>query len=81
MRIPLPVGEFHYHYRFIATIALAEAARQIGLPAAALTKATARRRPRYHASLQSKPNEIGETVSAADPMGFERPRWDPSAAS
>ena len=64
VQIPLPVSPFHYHYRLTASIALAEVARQVGLPMSSPDQNVVRRRPRYHASLSMEPDEQGEAVSA-----------------
>jgi len=64
-RIDAPAEQFPYHYRLVATIALAEAARQIGRPAPG-TDRSGRRGPSYDSALDLLDQERGEEVDLAD---------------
>jgi hypothetical protein len=61
VHLDLPIVDFQYHYRLIASIALAEAARQIGA-AARPTPGRPRRRPVYDRSLAVLAEANGEVV-------------------
>ena len=66
VHLDLPAREFPYHYRLVATIALAEAARQIGRRA---PRAAGRRRDRlpvYDRTLAMLAEDQGETIDLDD---------------
>jgi tRNA G18 (ribose-2'-O)-methylase SpoU len=62
VHLDLPRRPFVYHYRLIATIALAEVARQIGRRADDRAARRTRGRPLYDRSLRVLDGEQGETV-------------------
>jgi len=64
--LDLPQQHFTYHYRLIATIALAEVAHQVGQPARTPTSRTKRRRPSYDSALNLLPPETGEIIYLED---------------
>lgn len=67
VRVDLPTTEFVYHYRLIATIALAEVARQVGQRLAAGGGPSHARRPLRYASELAVTTELpGETVFLED---------------
>ena len=69
VRIHVPAKTFEYHYRLIATIALAEIARQVGQ--FTLEKARpSRRTPRYDFAVPLLPDERGETIFLEDLEAF-----------
>jgi len=59
--LPLPATEFTYHYRLIATIALAEISRQVGRRPA-LEPSSAPRRPFYDRALERVAEATGERI-------------------
>ena len=64
VHLEVPREQFVYHYRIIATIALAEIARQVGTRA---RRGRARPRPPvYDSSLRLRMTEQGETVFLDD---------------
>jgi hypothetical protein len=66
VHLDLPRPNFVYHLRLIASIALAEAARQIGQRARPAPGRPAPREPVYDATLALLMDEQGETVSLDD---------------
>ena len=64
-RVEIPVANFPYRYRLMASIVLAEAARQIGRPAKAGRPAP-RRGLTYESALEIIAAGAGETVSPAE---------------
>ncbi len=64
-RIDTPAAQFPYHYRLVATIALAEAARQVGRLAPATVR-TGQRDPSYDSALDTLEQERGEDVYLED---------------
>jgi rRNA methylases len=67
--VVLPCSEFPYHYRLIATIALAEISRQVGRPPK-LKAPAAPRPPIYDFNLGKLAEIAGERVALEDLMGF-----------
>ena len=65
VRLEIPATTFDYHFRLIATIALAEIARQVGQSASAKARPS-RRTPRYDFAVPLLPDERGETVYLED---------------
>lgn len=65
VHLELPCDEFTYHYRLIATIAMAEIARQVGQRARGLTRPP-RTAPMYDNALQVLEEEQGEMVYPED---------------
>lgn len=66
VRPDLPAGDYVYHYRAVASIVLAEVARQVGRTAATGAGHPEPRRPRYRAALTSALAAAGELVSAEE---------------
>jgi tRNA G18 (ribose-2'-O)-methylase SpoU len=64
-RVELPVSTFPYRYRLVASIVLAEAARQIGRPAA-LGRPAPRRGLTYQSTLEVAAAGGGEVVSPSE---------------
>jgi hypothetical protein len=62
VHLDLPCVDFRYHYRLIATIALAEVARQVGRKAPGFEGRPRRERPLYDRSLELLMAEGGEVV-------------------
>jgi hypothetical protein len=67
--LELPAGEFTYHFRLIATIALAEMSRQVGRRPA-VKVAPAPRPPIYDHALGRSAAAAGEVVRLEDLMGY-----------
>jgi tRNA(Leu) C34 or U34 (ribose-2'-O)-methylase TrmL len=65
VHLEIPATNYVYHYRLLATIALAESARQAGQPATTKPRA-ARRTPSYDFALTLRDAERGEIVSLED---------------
>ena len=61
-RIELPVSDYTYHFRALASIALAEASRQVGQKSEARVR-HAKQGPVYESSLKILLEQIGEEVS------------------
>ncbi len=57
-----PSGSFAYHYRLVATLALAEIARQVGRPASGKIDQPGRRGPSYDSMLGAPDEQPGEAV-------------------
>lgn len=66
VHLDLPPREFAYHYRLAATIALAEAARQIGRKARTATGRPTRGEPFYNSALTILAETTGETIYLED---------------
>lgn len=66
VRLDLPRKEFPYHYRLPVSIALAEAARQIGRPKRPFVGRPKRHEPLFDKALRLVVDERGETVYLAD---------------
>jgi hypothetical protein len=64
--LDLPCRDFAYHYRLIATVALAEVARQVGRRARPEATPPVRHEPFYDRSLAVLAQERGETVLLED---------------
>jgi tRNA G18 (ribose-2'-O)-methylase SpoU len=62
VHLDLPASDFVYHYRLIATIAMAEAARQVGRTPRKAARERGRRKPVYEKALQALLEERGELV-------------------
>ena len=62
VRVDLPARDFAYHYRLVATIALAEVARQVGRRARPDLPRPRRPEPLYDSALNLLAEEQGETV-------------------
>jgi hypothetical protein len=62
VHLDLPRHDFAYHYRLIASIALAEAARQVGQAARTPVGRVKRQGPSYESALSLLPAEAGEIV-------------------
>jgi tRNA G18 (ribose-2'-O)-methylase SpoU len=69
VHLDLPCHEFTYHYRLIATIALAEIARQVGRRARGVTRPV-RTAPLYDSALRVLEEEHGETMYPEDLEGY-----------
>ena len=67
--LSLPKTDFPYHYRLVATIALAEISRQVGRPPTAKRPA-APRPPIYDYDLGRIANVAGELVALEDLVGY-----------
>lgn len=67
--LEIPATDFPYHYRLIATIALAEIARQVGQPAA-MRSAREKRPPFYDARIGRLAETNGELLSLHDLMQY-----------
>ena len=63
--VRLPIAEFTYHYRLLATIALAEISRQVGRRPAVKVPAE-RRAPIYDYALAKLAEAVGELVRVED---------------
>ncbi len=63
--LEIPAANFPYHYRLIATIALAEIARQVGQPAS-VRVAREKRPPFYDARIATLADAMGEVLSPRD---------------
>jgi tRNA G18 (ribose-2'-O)-methylase SpoU len=70
VHLDLPCGDFTYHYRLIATIALAEVARQVGQRARPAPARPRRAGPLYDSSLKLLMEERGEVVYLEDLEGY-----------
>jgi hypothetical protein len=68
--LELPPHEYAYHYRLAATIALAEAARQIGRKAGTTTGRAARGEPFYESAMAALAGAEGETVYLEDLQSY-----------
>jgi tRNA G18 (ribose-2'-O)-methylase SpoU len=68
-RVELPPDAFPYRYRLLASIILAEAARQIGRPAVA-GRPTPRRGLAYESAIELAAGGVGEEVSPAELRGY-----------
>lgn len=66
VHLDLPTQEYVYHYRLVATIVLAEAARQIGQKAGVATSRRTRGEPFYDSALTILAEMTGETVYLED---------------
>ena len=66
VHIDVPARDYMYHYRFIATIALAEIARQVGRPGPRDPGRPRQRTPFYDRALDMVEQELGETVLLED---------------
>jgi len=66
VHLDLPARDFVYHYRLIASIALAETARQVGRKPREVGRERGRRRPVYEKALQALLEERGELVFLED---------------
>jgi hypothetical protein len=66
VHLDLPTADFTYHYRLIATIALAEVARQVGQKVRPTTGRPRRPGPLYDSSLKLLMEERGEVVYLED---------------
>ena len=66
VRLDVPHRPYVYHYRLIATIALAEIARQVGRKAPAGVGRRARPTPYYDSALEALSEQHGETVFLDD---------------
>ncbi|MDW8365907.1 MAG: hypothetical protein RMK49_08705 [Abditibacteriales bacterium] len=62
VHLRVPAQEFVYHYRLIATITLAEVARQVGQPARPAPVRPSRQEPLYDRALKLLSESQGETV-------------------
>jgi hypothetical protein len=69
VHLELPTREFHYHYRLIAAIALAEVARQVGVRARPAARPR-RPGPLYDRALQVLMEECGEVTYLDELQGF-----------
>lgn len=66
VHLDLSTQEYVYHYRLVATIVLAEAARQIGQKAGVTTDRRTRGEPFYESALTIMAETTGETVYLED---------------
>jgi tRNA G18 (ribose-2'-O)-methylase SpoU len=66
VHLDLPCGEFRYHYRLIASIALAEVARQVGQKSRPDSDRARRPGPLYDRSLKLLMEEKGDVVYLED---------------
>lgn len=66
VHLDLPVHDYSYRYRLVATIVLAEAARQIGQKAGVTTGRRTRGEPFYDSALTIVAETAGETVYLQD---------------
>lgn len=64
--IPVRATDYAYHYRLLATIALAEIARHVGQPPTGKPRPTRRDTPTYDFALPLHDTERGETVFLED---------------
>src|SRR5207237_2868223 len=67
--LQLPNADFTYHYRLVATIALAEISRQVGRRPT-VKAPTAPRPPIYDHAMEELAEAAGELVSIEDLMGY-----------
>ena len=70
VKISVPAREYRYHYRIFASIALAEASRQVGM---ASTKRAARRikqGPVYDSTLNVSSDQLGEEILFEDLLTY-----------
>jgi hypothetical protein len=70
VHLDLPTDDFQYHYRLIASIALAEVARQVGRKAPSVAGRARRERPLYDRSLELLMVEDGEIVDLEELEGY-----------
>jgi tRNA G18 (ribose-2'-O)-methylase SpoU len=68
--LEIPSHDYAYHYRLTATIALAEAARQVGRQAAARRDQPASGKPFYESALAALAEAQGETVYLEELQGY-----------
>jgi SpoU rRNA Methylase family len=66
VRVDVPVRDYAYHYRLVATIALAEVARQVGQRGTGGRRHPRHRVPFYDRALELLDQEHGETVFLED---------------
>lgn len=66
VRVDVPARDYVYHYRLVATIVLAEVARQVSRRAATATGRPRRRAPFYDRALELLDQEVGETILLED---------------
>jgi hypothetical protein len=66
VRLDLPLAVLHYHFHLMATVALAEAARQIGRPAPRKGAPQPPSRLRYRSEIPVEPPVGGEVVDLDD---------------
>ena len=69
VHLDLPTNEFTYHYRLVATVALAEIARQVGRRPRGVRRVR-RRPPIYDRTLEIAGAEIGEEVWLEDLIDY-----------
>jgi hypothetical protein len=67
--LDFPQSDFVYHYRLVATVALAEISRQVGVRAADVREPR-RRPPIYDRALDRFAEAVGEMVSLAELMDY-----------
>lgn len=70
IHLDLPTHQFVYHYRLIATIAMAEVARQVGHKPPKLSHERGARKPRYDQALQTMMEERGELIYLDDLVDY-----------
>ncbi len=66
VHLSVPGKDFPYHYRLVASIALAEVARQVGQQARPSRGRATRREPFYDYSMKLLSDDLGETVFLED---------------
>lgn len=66
VQLSVPRKDFPYHYRLVASIALAEVARQVGQQARSSRGRARRREPLYDHSMKLLSDDLGETVFLED---------------
>jgi hypothetical protein len=67
--LQLPSADFNYHYRLVATIALAEISRQVGRRPI-VKMPTAPRPPIYDHAIEKLAGAVGEYVNLADLLRY-----------
>lgn len=70
VHLPVPFPDSPYHYRLIASIALAEVARQVGQPSRPTPTRPRRHEPLYDRALELLSEELGELVDLSELEGY-----------